>query len=105
MALLNWHVLLTPATLEVNGLWASEPRRYSYDRVMQIRVSERVESADGSVEDRFGFALYFDDGWRWSSLRDPSHATPAELREVVSYVSEQSGIPAAEISLLAKSEQ
>lgn len=102
--LLDTYIFFGPQSIQIDELWTLEPYRFAYDEVMEIRVSDRRETASGEVVERFTVALYFANGGVWSSNGDRWYAGRERLREIVSYVSSQSGIPTVELGVLHHTE-
>lgn len=99
-ALVDWYVVLTPTTIVINNLGSTGELRYTYEDVAEIRISDRVEGTDGSVVEQASLVVYFNDGSRWSSAKDPSRATPEELQRIATYVAESSGLPLVSVAVL-----
>ncbi len=102
--LLDWYVLIGANGIELNDFPRLSARHYAYSQLLQIRTAERVETKDGSIQNRFTVVFQFDDGRHWSSRRDAAHTSEKHLRDLAAYVSRQSTLPIVELAVLQQSE-
>lgn len=104
LSLLDCYLFFGPTAIEIDGLWALQPRSYRYDQVIEIRASDWREGSDGERVEHYTIALHFADGSAWSSGRDTWYSGREDLRDIAAYVSSHSGIPIVELDVMRRVE-
>jgi hypothetical protein len=100
----NWYVLFTPSEIRLNPFFAVRERVFAYTDLVAIRTAPAFVAPNGKTVRRREYVLRFSDASAWNTTWDPSEATEGELRSLVQWVSERSGVSIEEAPLLAREE-
>jgi len=103
VALLDTYVLVTNERIRINPFFSRTERSYLYQEVRDIRTAASwIALAGNEVENR-EYVLCFKDGLSWSTDSHPG-VLPDKLR-LAQFISEQSGVPITELSVLSRKDQ
>lgn len=87
---LDSYVLARSDEIVVNSLWTLGENHYSYSDVHSMRTST---NPNDSERDYPIHVIEFHNGDQWSSRRYDKDRPPQEFKELMNYISHQSGIP------------
>jgi hypothetical protein len=102
LLLANCYVHITPEHIRINPFFGVSERVYPYAEVSNIRTAPAFIAPNGNRVDRRLFIVTFSDSRTWNTNDNPSDASESEVVAVIRAISERSGKPISEVSLLMR---
>jgi tetratricopeptide (TPR) repeat protein len=99
-ALANWRAAFGPEEVRFQSWLGFARSSYPYAAVADIRTSRQFRAPNGKLVQRREWILEFIDGARWKTSFDIFGLTESQKASVAAFVSEKSGKPVREVTVL-----
>jgi hypothetical protein len=99
---LHWRVMLTNDEIVQYPFFSLSSVSHKYREITDIKTAPKRRAPNGNLRDNDDYQTAFADGLVWLTYPNPADLTAAEKRQMMEFVSKQSGKPIRHVPVLER---